>query len=162
MKLAALTGQKLKWVQRHPFQLKYELHAGDMIVATLSYPRFFDTFAIASSEDGTWTFQGGDLRHRRVSIRASGIETDLAVFKTNLFGGGILELPEVRKYRGVLTNRGTGYIFTNEMDEVIVRYRNIWTLLRTSGQAQIHPRAKDLAEIPWLVMLGWHLVLVTL
>src|SRR5690242_2905757 len=119
MKLGELTGQKLKWVQPHPFKLNYELHAGDMIVATLCYPRFSDTFAIASNDEGTWTFQGGDLRHRTVSIRVSGAETDLAIFKTGISGGGMLLLPDGRKYLGGLTNRGTGYVIGTEAHEVL-------------------------------------------
>jgi hypothetical protein len=162
MKFSELTGKRLKWVQPHPFRLKYELRAGDMIVATLSYPHFSDTLAIASSDNGTWTFKGGDLRHRTVSIQVSGVETDLAVFNTYLLGGGVLELPGGRKYEGVLINRGTGYKFKTEEGEALVTYWNVLTYLRTSGEMYIYPYAKDLAEISWLALLGWHLILVTM
>jgi hypothetical protein len=161
MKIGELTGKRLKWVQPHPFRLKYELRAGGIPVATLSYSRFFDTLAIASSDDGTWIFRGGDLRHRTVSIQASGVETNLAVFNTYLLGGGALELPDGRKYKGILLNRMSEYKFATEDDEVLVRYWNVWSTLRTSGEMYIYPHAKDLAEISWLVLLGWHLVLVT-
>lgn len=47
MKLGELVGQKLEWVQPRAFKLEYELLAGDMIAATLYYPRFFVPLAIA-------------------------------------------------------------------------------------------------------------------
>lgn len=161
MKLGEFVGQRLKWVQPHPFRLKYELRAGDITVATLSYPRFFDTFAIASTDEGVWNFKGGNLRHLAVSIRAPGADSDIAVFRTNPLGGGTLELPDGRKYRAILSGVGTEYIIKNEMDEALVRYSNIFTFVRSSAATYINPRAKDLAEISWLAMLGWHLVLVT-
>jgi hypothetical protein len=165
MKLGELTGQKLKWVQPRAFKLEYELHAGNQIAATLRYPRFFDTFAVASSADGTWTFRGGDFRQPTVSIRIFGAETDLAVFKCNLWAaGGTLELPEGRKYRGQLMQRGHEYILKSEKGEMLVSYRKMIPLLEIlhmSADTRIHYPAKDIAEIPWLVMLGWHLVLVT-
>jgi hypothetical protein len=164
MKLGELTGQKLKWVQPHAFKLEYELHAGDKIAATLRYPRFFDTFAIATSADGTWTFKGGDFRQPTVSIRAFGAETDLAVFKCNLWAAsGTLELPDGRKYRGQLTQRGHEYSLKSEKGEMLVTYRKmipILEVLHMSADTRIHDPAKDMVEIPWLVMLGWHLVLV--
>ena len=164
MKLGELTGQKLKWVQPHAFKLEYELQAGDKTAATLRYPRFFDTFAIASSADGTWTFKGGDFRQPTVTIRTFGAETDLAVFKCNIWaGGGKLELPDGRKYQGQLTRRGLEYSLKSETGEMLVSYRKmipIFEILRMSAETQIHYRAKDFVEMPWIVILGWHLVLV--
>ena len=162
MKLGELVGQKLKWVQPHTFKLEYELHAGDKIAATLRYPRFFDTFAAAESADGIWTFKGGDFRQPIVSIRASGAGADLAVFKKNMWtGGGTLELPDGQNYQGNITGRKySAYDFRTEMGEVLVRYRKIWGPLHMSAEVQIHRRAKDLVEMPWIVMLGWHLALV--
>lgn len=165
MKLGELTGHKLKWVQPHTFKLNYELHAGDQIAATLRYPRFFDTFAIASSADGTWTFRGGDFRQPTVHIRVQGEETDLAVFKKNMWrGGGILELPDGRKYCAnpmtVSGYRTNAYDFKTEMNAMLVIYRKIWGRLHMSADVQIHQQAKDLVELPWIVMLVWHLALV--
>src|SRR5689334_5879473 len=150
MKFAELIGQELRWVQPHAFKLEYELHAGDRVVATLRYPRFFDTFAAAESADGAWTFQGGDFRQPTVLIRANEAETDLAVFKKNMWtGGGILELPNGRKYRAnTIGYKASGYVFKTETGEVLVNYRNIWGPLHMSADAQIYQRAEDLVELP--------------
>lgn len=162
MKLDELIGQKLQWIQPRTFKLEYELRAGDMVVATLRYPRFFDTLATAESADGAWTFHGGDFRQPAVHIRAVGAETDLAVFKKNMWsGGGVLELPDGRKYGAHATGyRASGHVFRTITGEVLVSYRNIWGPLHLSAQVQIHRQAEGLVELPWVVMLGWHLVLV--
>jgi hypothetical protein len=164
MKLGELAGQKLKWIQPRAFKLEYELRAGSKIVATLRYPHCFDTFAIASSGDGTWTFRGGDFRQPAVSIRAFEAEIDLAVFKSNIWAaGGMLELPTGRKYQGQLTGRGHEYNLRTETGEMVVSYRKMvpmLEILRMSADTQIYHREKDLVEMPWIVMLGWHLILV--
>ena len=162
MKLNELIGQPLKWIQPRAFKLEYELHDGDSVVATLRYPRFFDTFAIAECADGTWTFQGGDFRQPTVCIRAFRADTDLAELKKNMWtGAGILEFPDGRKYRATVSGyKASGYDFKTEAGEMVVSCRNIWGPLDMSADVQIHQRAKDLAELPWIVILGWHLALV--
>jgi hypothetical protein len=164
MKMNELIGQPLKWVQPRAFKLEYELHAGYKVAATLRYPRFFDTLAIASSADGTWTFRGGDFRQPIVSIRSIGAETDLAVFKCNIWAaGGTLEFPDGRKYRGQLTQRGHEYNLKTDKGEMLVSYRKmipILEILHMSADTQIYHPTNDVVEIPWLVMLGWHLILV--
>ena len=165
MKLGELTGQELKWIQPRAFKLEYELHSRSNVVTTLRYPRFFDTFAIASSGDETWTFRGGDFRQPTVSIRALEAETDLAVFKKNMWtGSGTLELLDGRKYRAIPTvvrgYRTNAYDFKTEMGATLVSYRKIWGPLHMSADVQIHQQAKDVVELPWIVMLVWHLALV--
>jgi hypothetical protein len=162
MKLDELIGQKLRWTQPHAFKLKYELKAGNQVIATLLYPRFFDTFATAESADGTWTFQGGDFRQPTVHIRTAGTDMDLAVFQNNMWrGGGILDLLDGRKYAAHATGyKAGGHVFKTMTNELLVSYRNIEGPFHMSAQVQIHRRAEGLIELPWMVMLGWHLVLV--
>ena len=162
MKLNELIDQPLKWVQPRAFKLEYELHARDTIVATLRYPRFFDTFATAECAGGTCTFQGGDFRQPIVSIRANQAETNVAVFRTNMWTtSGILELPDGRKYLASIAGyKANRYDIRTEAGQMLVSYRNIWGILHVGGETQIYRTAEGLIELPWIVMLGWHLALV--
>jgi hypothetical protein len=161
VKLGNLIGQKLKWVQPHTFKLEYELHAADEVVATLQYPHFFDTFATAACADGIWTFKGGDFKQPIVSIRVAGAETGLAVFKNNVWtASGILELPDGRKYRGNSADRGWRYEIKTMTGEPVVSYQHMFGILHMSAKTSLHSHAKDLVEIPWIIMLGWHMTLI--
>ncbi len=57
-KLAELVGHELKWIQPHALKMQYELHTGDIVVATLRFRSSFGSYAVATSADGSWTFNG--------------------------------------------------------------------------------------------------------
>ena len=96
-------------------KMKYELCAGEMIAATLRFRGSFGSFATAASADGSWTFKRVGFWQTKVTVRANGAETDLAVFKNNTWsGGGTLELPAGRKYLANISFWATQYEFKTE------------------------------------------------
>ena len=101
MKMAELIGRELKWVQPHALKMEYELRAGEMLAATLHFRSSFGSFATATSADGSWTFKRVGFWQTRVTVRTSGTETDLAVFRNNTWsGGGTLEFPRWAQISG--------------------------------------------------------------
>ncbi len=161
MKLAEFVGHELKWVQPHALKMEYELQAGDQVIATLRFRSSFGSFAAATSADGSWTFKRVGFWQTKVTVRASGGETDLAVFKNKTWsGGGTLELPDGRKYPANTNFWATQYEFTTEKGEAIISYRNIGGMLHMSSMAEIHPPAKDIPETPWMVLLWWYLTVM--
>jgi len=161
MKLTQLIGHKLKWVQPHALKMEYELRDGDMIAATLRFRSSFGSFATAESADGTWTFKRVGFWQTKATVRASGAEADLAVFKNNTWsGGGTLELPDGRNYPANTNFWATQYEFKTETGEALVSYRKISGMLHMSSETEIHPFAKNVAEMPWMVMLGWYLTVM--
>jgi hypothetical protein len=42
----------------------------------------------------------------------------------------------------------------------LVSYRKIGGILHLSSLVEIHPRARDIAELPWIVLLGWYLTVM--
>ena len=161
MKLAELIGQELKWVQPHALKMEYELRAGDTVAATLRFRSSLGSFATAAGADGSWTFKRVGFWQTKATIRASGAETDLAVFKNNTWsGGGTLELPDGRKYPANTNFWTTQYEFKTETGEALISYRKIGGLLHMSAAVEIYPAAQDIAELPWMVSLGWYLAVM--
>ena len=161
MKMTELIGQELQWIQPHALKMEYELRAGDMIAATLRFRSSFGTFATAVSADGSWTFKRVGFWHTKVTVRASGAETDLASFKNNTWSaGGTLELPDGRNYPANTNFWSTQYEFKTETGEALISYRNIGGILHMSAAVEIYTPAKDIAEMPWLVSLGWYLAVM--
>ncbi len=161
MNLAELVGRELKWVQPHVLKMEYELCAGERVAATLHFRSSFGSFATATSADGSWTFKRVGFWQTKVTIRASGSEMDLAVFKNNTWsGGGTLEFPDRRSYPANTNFWQTQYEFTTEAGETLISYKKIGGMLHLSSVVEIHPRAKDLAELPWMVALGWYLTVM--
>ncbi len=161
MKITELMGHELRWTQPHASKMEFELRAGEVIAATLRFRSSFGSFATAASADGTWTFKRVGFWHTRATVRAVGAEADLAVFKNKTWsGGGTLELPDGRKYPANTNFWATQYAFTRETGEPLIIYKKIAGILHLSSVVEIHGLSKEIAEMPWLVSLGWYLTVM--
>lgn len=161
LRIAELTGHELKWTQTHATKMEYALCAGDVEAATLRFRSSFGTFATGTSADGVWTFKRVGFTQTKVTIRASEAHVDLAAFKNNTWsGGGTLELPDGRKYPANTNFWATRYDFTTEAGEPMISYTKIKGMLHMSSETVIHPIARDVPEVPWMVMLGWYLTIM--
>lgn len=160
-KLAEYIGHELKWVQPHASKMEYELRAGDTVIANLGFRSSFGSFATAASAEGTWTFKRVGFFQTKVTIRANGSENDLAVFQNNTWsGGGTLEFPDGRKYPANTNFWETQFDFSTGMGDKLISYKNIGGLLHMSAVTEIHPIAKNIPEMPWMVLFGWYLIVM--
>jgi len=161
MKITELIGHELRWIQPHALKMDYELHADGFVAAMLGFRSSFGSFATAASADGTWTFKRVGFWQTKATVRATGGQADLAVFKNSTWsGGGTLELPDGRKYPANTNFWSTEYQFKRETGEALITYKKIRGVLHMSSAVEIHGPAKELAEIPWLVSLGWYLAVM--
>lgn len=159
-KIADFIGLPLLW--RRPALLKavYELTSGDTLIATVSFRSLWGTFATARSADGCWTFKRAGFMQTRVTIRACDSDVDLATFRNNTWsGGGTLVLPDGRRYPANTNFWQTQYEFTTDAGTALIRYHGP-RLFSSSGDVTLLPDARDVPELPWMVMLGWYLVVM--
>jgi len=160
-RIAEFVGQVLKWVQPNGTRLEYELRAGDEVIATLRFRSSFGSFATATCAEGTWTFKRVGFFHTKDTIREHESATDLAFFENNTWkGGGTLQFPDGRKYPANTNFWSTHYEFTMDSGEPLISYSKIGGFLHMSSATEIHPIAKNIPEMPWMVMLGWYLTLM--
>jgi hypothetical protein len=141
--------------------MEYELQDGGEVVATLRFRSSFGSFATAESADGCWTFKRVGFWKTRVTVRASGSESDIASFRNNTWKhGGTLELPDGRAYPANTNFWMTEYEFTTQSGEPLLKYSRVRGVLRLSSTVEIQPAAASLTELPWLLMLGWYLTVM--
>jgi hypothetical protein len=159
-RLADLINRELKWTQPGALKMHYELHAGDELAATLRFRSAFGTLATGESADGCWTFKRAGFFQTRATIRVCGEETNVAVFKNNTWsGGGTLELPGGRQVFATTNLWQTNLEFNTESGEALLRFKSAG-LIHLSAQVEIQQAAIELAELPWMVMLGWYLIVM--
>ena len=159
--ISQFVGQPLKWEQPKAMKMEYELHCGEELVATLRFRSAFGSFATAESADGCWTFKRVGFFQTRVNIRTCDSEADLAAFRNNTWtSGGTLELPDGRHFPASTNFWMTKYEFRNEAEEELFAYRKIGGFLHMSSYVDIQPGTASLAELPWMVLLGWYLVIL--
>ena len=154
-------GRELKWVQPHARKMEYELNAGTELVANLRFRSAFGSLATAESADGCWTFKRVGFWATRATIRACGSDQELAAFRNNTWkSGGTLELPNGRRYPASSNLWATAYAFTTEAGEPLVKFHQIGGTFHLSTLVDILPAAAFIAELPWLVTLGWYLAVM--
>lgn len=158
--IAELIGRELEWLQPSAWKMEYELRAGDELIATLRFRSSFGSFATAECADGCWTFKRVGFFQIRVTIRACGADVEIATFKNNTWsGGGTLELPDGRKMLATTNFWQTKFEFQTEAGETLVRFKP-GGLVHLTAKVEIQPAAAGLPELPWIVMLGWYLVVM--
>jgi hypothetical protein len=162
-KLSDFLDQQLTWVQPHGLRREYVLRAKDKVVATLAFRNLFSSFATGESADGRWTFKRE--RVGSVTVRACGTDADLAVFKVDTWTfGGTLEFPDGRQIRTASNFWGSRYAFKTAAGEVLFRFEKRglipWLYLRLRGTVEIARAGAGTAELPWMLMLGWYLLVL--
>ena len=152
-----VAGHDLQWIRPHWRRLDYELRDGADVVATLGFRSAWGSLANAESADGCWTFKRIGFLQTTATIRTCGGDTDLAYFRNNTWtSGGTLELPDGRRFLAGSNFWMTGFEFTTEQGESLVRFRRICGVIHLSASVHILPAALDVPELPWLVTLGWY------
>ena len=160
-RVADLSGQWLKWEQPRALKMEYELHAGDgQVVATLRFRSSFGSFATAESADGCWTFKRVGFWKTRVTVRACGLDQDIAIFRNNTWsGGGTLELSNGDTFQATTNCWQTKFGFETEAGEKLIEFKTSG-LLHLTATVRIQPSSVAVAELPLMVMLGFYLVVM--
>ena len=159
-KIASFVGLPLQWDRTSLFKAEYELKSGEALVATLRFRSIWGTFATAQSADGCWTFKRVGFWQTRATIRPCDSEAEIATFKNNTWSeGGTLLFPDGRRYPANTNFWQTQYEFQTEAEDSLIHYRNRG-LFRSSAEVTIFPKAQELPELPWMVMLGWYLIIM--
>jgi len=103
--------------------------------------------------------------HRRfllkplVIIRKAGANDDLAVYRSELRGGGWVEFVEGSRFHWKSTSFwGTEWGFFNAQEELLfVLKPKLFDLLKVRSIVEIGAQWHDLEELPLLLMLSWYL-----
>lgn len=120
----------------------------------------FGSLATAESADGRWTFERVGFWQNKTVVRSIGSKTNLGLFKENRWvDGGVLELPGGRRYTATTNSLGTNYEIRDEAGVPLMRLCRSG-IVRPSVRVSIHSEAAKLQELPWLVMLGYYLMVM--
>jgi hypothetical protein len=157
--LAVADGQDARWNQTSVWSREHELKAGNERLATLVFPHSFGSLAIGRAGDEAWTFKRVGFLRRRATVRIEGSPYDLAVFEHDTWaGGGTLTLNDGRRFLVTSNSWQTQVEFRRGAD-ALFRYRTEG-LLRESARVELTPEGSRTAELSWLLLFGWYLVLM--
>lgn len=164
--LKAMNTQTLYWVQPKAMEKRFELRSADHQYAGLHFPSAFGSLATASTADGTWTYKRVGFFSTRITVRAEGSETDLAIYKPKWTGmQGTLETAAGQTYLWNTANFwGTRFQFTDANGTPLVNFHlgaDDWKLsniFKTQARMEIDPGAVGVSDIPLLATIGFYLI----
>ena len=159
--LLQISSSPLYWKQPKLMEPAFELKYSEEILATLKFRNSFGSLAEGTVAEGTWSFKRQGFMKTSVTVREKGKEANIAVFHNNTWSdGGTLELPDGRKYQANSNFWHSEFEFTDETGKSVIRFVNIGGF-KLHAQLDLMPSAKALPEMPWMVLLGWYLAVMT-
>jgi hypothetical protein len=161
VKMNELIGRELQWMQPTAMKQEYELRLGDVAVCSLQMSSSFNSRATAVNAEGSWDFDRHGFWQRQVTIRETGGMDDLALFNANTWKqGGTIILPNGRNYIASSNFWMTQHLLTTSDGQNLISSSNIRGVFHYSCDVEIHSLARSLPELPWLVPLGWYLIMM--
>ncbi|HVP22578.1 MAG TPA: hypothetical protein VMS77_01545 [Conexivisphaerales archaeon] len=151
---------ELKWVQPKKLQRVFHLLSGEEVVGTLEWKSSFGSLATGRAAGEEWTFKRGGFLSPYVSLRYFGTETDYARFSVS-WGNGVLKLPTGRTF--LWTKKGVWspeYSFLDADGSSLLTFRRFSGLFKMEATASVSEKARELRELPLLLLLGWYTVLL--
>jgi hypothetical protein len=158
-RIAEFVSRDLQWKQPSAMKREFDLVCGDETLATLQFRSMFGSLAVARAAEGSWSFKRVGFWAPRVTVRVADQEAEIAVFQNNTWkAGGSLVMPDGRRFHANSNFWQTSYEFKNESEESLVRFVRVRGAFHLSSNVEITPAGGRLPELPWLVALGWYLV----
>jgi len=143
---------QLQWSRPSWFRREFEIRSGESRVATLRIGGVFRAVGVFTSDDGTWTMAREGFLRTRATIRSG--EHDVAEFRSNAFGhAGDLTFASGSRFTLSINFWMTRLEVRSQTGEpVLVLHRR--GFCGRTGDVEIAPTARSLAELPLLAAFG--------
>ena len=148
---------ELTWAQQSAFKNSFEFHFGGELVATLQFPKMRATVAIAETGDGAWKFERTGFWKSKILITSTNSADALGSYTSNPWkGGGILELPDGRKFITWRSFWSGRFEFRTEAGETLFQIQSHGAF-RLKASVRINRRAVHVPELPWMIPFAFYL-----
>ena len=150
----------LEWSQPSGFSRRYELKAGDTMLAELAFQKTFGTLAEATTAESVWTCKRSGFLTPHVTARLAGSEADVAVYEPNWtstkgrlrIGGEVLELKVGNFW-------GTQWVVLDSQGAEIMRLKN-QGVLHHGATVEVSEKARSRADMALLLTMVWYILLL--
>src|SRR5262245_41787962 len=140
--------ETLVWTQPRVLKRAYELRAGRVVLGSLRWAKAFSPLATAECSGTQWTFERHGFLSPRVSVRARGSGSDVAVLQRNWRGRGIVQVIGGRTYHWSKTSLWrSSWAFASDSGELLLRFSATCKLMRHHAQVSAEPRAASNVDL---------------
>lgn len=156
--IADFAGRELHWSQPSGLERAYDLKAGEELLATLRFRG--GTLAEVETAEGRWTFKRQGFLRTQISARSHGSDSDVAVFRPHLTGGGEMVAGLGAGLEFAPANFWSTEWSWQDQDQALITYRGPRGLLKAKAEMEVAPEASRLANLGLVAVLGWYLILL--
>jgi hypothetical protein len=152
-------GQTLTFNQPKITKREFELISSDEALAKMIFPKFFSNSAVIEVFDGKWEIKQPSIWRNEFGVYKYAYQNPFAKYVSNIWKTkGIIELP-----KGARLNCKSGQLkrpfeVYSSNGELLMVYVNKFSL-KGRTTVTIEKRLELLDKYPWIIMLGWYIVL---
>lgn len=161
------TASFLEWRDPVPAEPRYELWAGEDLLATLAFESPCRTLARVETTEGRWTLQQSGFLRPSLHLREEDSDLDLAVFHPALLGHGHLQFTNGVTFHWRHEGLGAAvWSFRGDGGEVLITLKlepDTETgpgAHRIQAEVEVTPAGHFSPRVPLLAALGWYLILL--
>ncbi len=160
--------EELYWTQPKAMSRSYELQAGTTVVGTLKFETALGSLATARADGGTWSLKRMGFFRPHVTVRISGVATDVAVYRPKWTGTeGELAFADGHVFTWAVANFwATRYEILASSGRPLIEYksggreRGLKDLLRSQAHVTLTEAGRRCPQVALLVLVGWYLILL--
>jgi hypothetical protein len=158
-KISSYSGDKLTLVQTSVFKREYKLKSSDDVIAKLDYPRYFSSDAIAEFPDEKFEIKQPSIWRSEIHILRPGQSYPFAKYEANFWRTrGVLSLSRGEKLNFIFGMFKKTCEISTASGELLVVFANSFSF-KEKNIVEIQKHSDILDENPWIIFLGWYIVL---
>lgn len=161
------TASSLEWRDPVAAEHRYELWAGEDLLATLSFGSPSRALATVETVEGRWTFQQAGFLRPSILLREEDSDLDLAVFYPGLLGRGHLRFTNGVTFHWRHEGLGSAtWSFRGDGGEVLITLKLEPATEtgpgphRIQAEVEVTPAGHFSPRVPLLAAMGWYLILL--
>jgi hypothetical protein len=140
---------------------RYELRAGNAVVATLCWETAWGSLATGETAEGRWTLKRVGFVRPRVTVRAAGSETQAAMVTLDWAGNGDVQLADGHEFRWARMGFWhSEWAFTGTGGQPLLVFKPRFVMMRSEAEITVEAQALSLPELSLLALLGWYLMVL--
>jgi hypothetical protein len=150
-----------RWVQPDVLDRRFELRAGDTVLATLCWENSWGSLATGETAEGRWTLKRAGFLRPRITVRVAGSDAEAAVVTLQWSGNGDVQLTDGHQFRWARMNFWhSEWAFTNTGGEPLLVFKPKFVMMGSEAEIEIEAQALSLPELSLLALLGWYLMVL--
>ncbi len=154
-------GHPLRWTRPSIWRREFELRAGADTVATLRLTGLFGLRAVGEVDQGRWALSVRGLFRGKVAVTRGDSDVEVATIRTRLFGDRVVRVESGRSFTFKSDNFWrTRWTMWDETLSPVFRLERRVLRIPEDAAVTVEPSAVKLPELPLLLLLGWHSVVL--